>query len=160
MVWFRADPGHNDVCRARLAALGQRMRQAWGVEARCGWRDEAGAGYRTWLETYEALGAGQCDAFIDALRSGAAALGLDRGEVDCDGDGIQNAITAISILLHRAEERLLADLARQLVDLIDVDHVHRLVEQVHDVVEEVGQGVDVLAVERCHEGAVSKNWQS
>ena len=44
MVWFRADPGHNDVCRARLAALGERMKQGWGVEARCGWRDEAGAG--------------------------------------------------------------------------------------------------------------------
>ena len=77
MVWFRADPAHNDECRAQLAALGRRMRQDWGVEARFGWRDEAGAGYRTWLETYEPLGAEHCDPFIDALRSGAAALGLD-----------------------------------------------------------------------------------
>ncbi|HLS57412.1 MAG TPA: DUF4936 family protein [Zeimonas sp.] len=77
MVWFRADPARNDECRRALAALGRQMRESHGVDARFGWRDEPGAGYRTWLETYEPVAAERCGAFTDALRSAAAALGLD-----------------------------------------------------------------------------------
>lgn len=75
MVWFRADPARSDLCDERLAALAQRMRQAFGVEARWGWRDEPG--FRTWLETYEPLPPARCDAFIEALRANAGAVGLD-----------------------------------------------------------------------------------
>ena len=77
MVWFRADPAHDDECRRGLAALGRRMRESHAVDARFGWRDEPGAGYRTWIETYEPVAAERCDAFTQALRSAAAAPGLD-----------------------------------------------------------------------------------
>ncbi|MBX3591054.1 MAG: DUF4936 family protein [Burkholderiaceae bacterium] len=75
MVWFRADRAQDRACAERLSLLGRRMAGAQGVEARSGWRDEPG--YRTWLETYEPLGAGGCDAFIGALQAAAKELGLD-----------------------------------------------------------------------------------
>lgn len=75
MVWFRADRAQDSACAERLSALGRRMAETHGVEARSGWRDEPG--YRTWLETYEPLDAGRCDAFIGALQAAAKELGLD-----------------------------------------------------------------------------------
>lgn len=75
MVWFRAARADDHACRERLAELGLRMSEAHGIEARAGWRDETG--YRTWLETYEPLAVARCDAFVAALRSEAAVLGLD-----------------------------------------------------------------------------------
>lgn len=77
MVWFRADRARDDACGERLAALARRMTDAHGISARWGWRDEAGAGYRTWLETYEPLAAERCDAFVDSLQAAARELGLD-----------------------------------------------------------------------------------
>ncbi|RPH62783.1 MAG: DUF4936 family protein, partial [Burkholderiales bacterium] len=77
MVWFRADPARSDECHSRLAALGQRLAQTYGVGARSGWRDEAGAGYRTWLESYEPLACDRCEAFIRSLQVEATAQGLD-----------------------------------------------------------------------------------
>lgn len=75
MVWFRAARADDHACRERLAELGRRMSEAHGIEARAGWRDETGC--RTWLETYEPLALAGCDAFVAALRSEAAVLGLD-----------------------------------------------------------------------------------
>ncbi|GMV01182.1 MAG: DUF4936 family protein [Burkholderiaceae bacterium] len=75
MVWFRATRADDDVCRERLAELGRRMADAFGIEARAGWRDEAG--FRTWLETYEPLSPARCDTFVEALRIEAVTLGLD-----------------------------------------------------------------------------------
>ena len=75
MVWFRATRADDDVCRERLAELGRRMADAYGIEARAGWRDEAG--FCTWLETYEPLSPARCDTFVEALRIEAVTLGLD-----------------------------------------------------------------------------------
>lgn len=75
MVWFRAARADDDNCRERLAELGRRLASAHHVEARAGWRHEAG--YRTWLETYEPLAATRCDDFVAALQAEASALGLD-----------------------------------------------------------------------------------
>ncbi len=75
MVWFRADRAQDGAYAERLSALGRRMAETHGVEARSGWRDEPG--FRTWLETYEPLAAERCDAFIGALQAAAKELGLD-----------------------------------------------------------------------------------
>ena len=77
MIWFRADRARDDEVARALAALGGRMAADHRVDARAGWRDEAGADYRTWLETYEPLAPEACDAFIDALQTQARALGLE-----------------------------------------------------------------------------------
>lgn len=77
MVWFRADPAHNEECLRRLARLRERVAGGGRIEARAGWRDETGVAYRTWLETYEPLETAHCEAFIGTLRAAAAELGLE-----------------------------------------------------------------------------------
>ncbi len=77
LVWFRADPAHEQACLRALEALAGRIEARFAARARFGWRDEPEKNRRTWLESWEPVRAEQESEFVDALAAEAAALGFD-----------------------------------------------------------------------------------